>query len=131
MRASIAILAGGLIAVPLFWGHVATAQIAPNAVEPRGELLYSMYCIGCHTTEIHWRDNKLATNWDTLREQVLRWSSNTGLAWGEGDILSVTRHLNALYYHFPIASEQVGGSPLWRGTPSLTSCSIPMVFAKY
>ena len=29
--------------------------------QSRGELLYSTHCISCHTSEIHWRDNKAAT----------------------------------------------------------------------
>jgi mono/diheme cytochrome c family protein len=90
-----------------FSSLLAAAQTAPQISEPRGELLYSTYCTGCHTTEVHWRDKKLATSWVTLKEQVRRWSTNTGLAWGEGDILAVTRHLNTLYYHFPDASGQV------------------------
>jgi cytochrome c551/c552 len=94
---------------------VTTAQTAPPAAEPRGELLYSTHCIGCHTTKIHWRDKKLATDWVTLKEQVRRWSSNTGLAWSEDDILMVTHYLNTLYYHFAVAGGQIGGSPLWEG----------------
>ena len=95
-----------VLAACLFCGNVATAQTAPN-VESRGALLYSTHCIGCHTTQIHWRDKKLATNWSTLMDQVRRWSSNTGLAWSEDDILLVTRHLNTLYYHFPAVSGQI------------------------
>jgi hypothetical protein len=110
-----------VLAACLFCGNVATAQTAPNAVESRGALLYSTYCIGCHTTEIHWRDKKLATNWATLKDQVRRWSSNTGLAWGDDDILLVTRHLPTLYYHFPNASGQMSGSPPWQGPTKLTS----------
>jgi len=100
----------GLIAVSLFSTHIASAQLAPNPHESRGELLYSTHCIGCHTTEIHWRDKKLATDWAALKDQVRRWSSNTGLAWGDDDIVLVTRHLNALYYHFPVAGQQTGSS---------------------
>jgi len=109
-----------VLAACFFWGNVATAQTAPSAVESRGELLYSTYCNGCHTTEIHWRDKKLVTNWSTLKDQVRRWSSNTGLAWGDDDIVLVTRHLNTLYYHFPVASGQISNSRLWQGSPTLT-----------
>jgi hypothetical protein len=131
MRAFIIALAGGLIAVALVWGHMANAQTDSNPAEPRGALLYSTYCIGCHTTEIHWRDKKLATNWATLKNQVRRWSSNTGVTWDESDILEVTRHLNALYYLFPIAGEEIAGSPRWHGAPSLTFLDIPRVFANF
>jgi hypothetical protein len=91
----------------IFGSLLAAAQTTPKPAEPSGELLYSTYCTGCHTTEVHWRDKHLATNWATLKAQVKRWSTNTGLAWGEDDIVAVTRHLNTLYYHFPDATGQV------------------------
>jgi mono/diheme cytochrome c family protein len=91
----------------MFGSLVAAAQTAPKATESRGELLYATYCTSCHTTEVHWRDKKLATDWATLKAQVRRWSTNTGLAWSEGDVLAVTRHLNTLYYHFSDATGQV------------------------
>jgi hypothetical protein len=62
---------------------------------------------------------------------VRRWSSNTGLAWREDDIQLVTRHLNTLYYHFPIAGGQIGGSPLWQGPTTLPSSTGPEVVAKH
>jgi hypothetical protein len=120
-----------VLAACLFCSQVTTAQTAPNVVEPRGELLYSTHCIGCHTTQIHWRDKKLATDWISLKEQVRRWSSNTGLAWREDDLQLVTRHLNTLYYHFPVAGGQIGGSPLWQGPTTLPSSTGPVVVAKH
>jgi len=120
-----------VLAACLFCGNVATAQTAPNAVESRGELLYSTYCIGCHTTQIHWRDKRLATNWFTLKDQVRRWSSNTGLAWGDDDIVLVARHLNTLYYHFPFAGGQISSSALRQGPATLTTPGARTVFANY
>ena len=67
----------------------------------RGELLYSTYCIACHTTQVHWRDDRLATDWKSLTKQVRRWQNNAGLTWEEEDIRSVAHYLNTLYYHFP------------------------------
>ena len=81
------------------------AQPAPGG--SRGELLYSTHCVGCHTTEVHWRDARLATDWATLRLQVLRWQGNTGLAWSEDDIAAVTRYLNDLYYRYPAPGSPV------------------------
>lgn len=75
------------------------AQPAPSS--SRGELLYSTHCIGCHTAQVHWRDQRLATDWASLRAQVSRWQGNTGLAWSDHDILAVTHYLNDLYYRFP------------------------------
>ena len=68
---------------------------------PRGELLYSTYCNGCHTTEVHWRAKKLATDMPSLRFQVRRWQDNISLGWGEDDISAVAAYLNERYYRFP------------------------------
>ncbi|MGZ5033851.1 MAG: hypothetical protein ACXWAC_11695 [Usitatibacter sp.] len=71
--------------------------------EPSGELIYSTYCIGCHTTQVHWREKRLATDWASLKFQVRRWQQNAGLGLGEDDVAAVARYLNGLYYHFPAA----------------------------
>ncbi len=78
----------------------AEAQPTAKPGEPRGELLYSTYCIACHTTEIHWRDKKLVTDWTSLKAQVRRWQATTGVVWNESDIGDVARYLNQLYYHY-------------------------------
>ena len=83
----------------------------PTAENSRGELLYTTHCIGCHTTQIHWRDKTLATDWPSLRRQVIRWQSNTGLGWSDDDIVAVTRYLNDLYYHFPTPGSPVALQP--------------------
>jgi mono/diheme cytochrome c family protein len=77
--------------------------------EPRGELLYSTYCVGCHTTQVHWRDKKLATDWTSLKNQVRRWQSNTGLSLGEDDIAAIARYLSRLYYRFPSTDPKQSG----------------------
>ena len=77
--------------------------------EPRGELLYSTYCVGCHTTQVHWRDKTLATDWTSLKVQVRRWQQNVGLGWEEEDVASVARYLNDLYYHFPATDTKQSG----------------------
>ena len=69
--------------------------------DPRGKLLYSTYCIGCHTTQMHWREKKLATNWGSLRYQVRHWQENVAPGLAEEDITAIARYLNDLYYHFP------------------------------
>jgi cytochrome c553 len=75
------------------------AQPAPSG--SRGELLYSTHCVSCHTTQVHWRDKKLATDWTGLKAQVFRWQSNTGLGWSDDDVVAVARYLSELYYRFP------------------------------
>jgi mono/diheme cytochrome c family protein len=67
----------------------------------RGELLYSVHCIACHTTKMHWREKKLAVDWPTLLKQVNRWQAFSELGWRQADIEEVARYLNALYYHYP------------------------------
>lgn len=64
-------------------------------------MLYQNHCVACHTTQVHWRDQRLATDWPSLRAQVRRWERNTGLTWSEEDIEAVSQYLNQLYYQFP------------------------------
>lgn len=73
----------------------------------RGELLYNTHCIACHTTHVHWRDQRLASDWGSLTHQVQRWQSNTHLGWNEQDVGAVASYLNTLYYHFPQPGERV------------------------
>jgi len=86
----------GLISAP------AVGQLTQTD-ERRGEVLYSTYCIGCHTTQFHWREKRLAIDWTTLKRQIRRWQGNVGLGLGEDDIAAIARYLNRLYYHFPSA----------------------------
>ena len=83
---------------------VVGAQAAAHAQVPapsaRGELLYSTHCIACHNREVHWRQQKLATDWASLESQVRRWAGNAGLGWGSEEIGDVTRYLNAVHYRF-------------------------------
>jgi hypothetical protein len=80
----------------------ALAQGLPT-VEPNGELIYKTYCIGCHTTEVHWREKRLATDWGSLKFQVRRWLSNNGIGLSEDEISALTGYLNRMYYNFPVA----------------------------
>ena len=86
----------------------ALAQPAPAPSQSRGELLYNTHCITCHTTQMHWRNNRLAYDWDTLTLQVRRWQGNAGLEWGDADIAEVARHLNDTIYHLPQTGDRVG-----------------------
>ena len=87
-----------------FAGAMAHSQTAPAPSGPapsRGELLYTTHCIACHTTQMHWRNNKLAYDWPSLKAQVQRWQSNAGLQWGDADITEVSRYLNDTIYNYP------------------------------
>jgi mono/diheme cytochrome c family protein len=90
-----------LAALFIVSGHAAGADALPARDATRGELLYTTHCIYCHTTEVHWREKKLATDWAGLQAQVRRWQGNTGLGWSDEDIAEVVRYLNALHYHYP------------------------------
>ena len=99
-------LAGLLIGLLSAAGGAAAqtpAPTQPSRVESRGQLLYSTHCIECHTTQMHWRANKQARDWATLRAQVARWQQTAGLGWSEADVDDVARHLNDTIYHFPSA----------------------------
>ena len=92
-------------------GTWAQAQPTPEAVSTRGELLYSTHCIECHTTEMHWRAQRQARDWDTLKAQVRRWQAVVSLRWSEADINDVARYLNDTIYQFPRQMSGVGREP--------------------
>ncbi|MBC7956542.1 MAG: cytochrome C [Cytophagales bacterium] len=89
---------------------VALVQVwAPSAhAQSRGELLYATHCTACHTSQIHWRDNKLATDWNSLAAEVRRWQTRATLGWNEDDVLQVTHHLNEHFYRFPRPVARLG-----------------------
>ena len=96
-----------LLPLVIAMGNVlAHAQAVP--AQTRGELLYTTHCITCHTSEMHWRNNRQAQDWDSLRAQVRLWQSNTGLRWGEADISEVAGYLNDTIYKYPQTANQVG-----------------------
>ena len=84
---------------------LAQAQAAPPA--SRGQLLYTTHCISCHTTQMHWRDDRLAHDWDSLKAQVRRWQGNANLQWSDADIVEVARHLHDTIYRHPQTADRV------------------------
>ena len=81
------------------------SQVLPS--QTRGSLLYETHCITCHTTQIHWRNDRLAYDWDSLKVQVRRWQDNAGLQWSESDITEVSRYLNETIYRHPTPADRV------------------------
>ena len=83
----------------------ALAVLAPahaqTAAPSRGQLLYGTHCVECHTTQMHWRAQRLARDWDSLKGQVRRFQGIARLQWSEEDIDAVARHLNETIYRFP------------------------------
>ena len=80
---------------------IALAPAAQAQSPSRGELLYTTHCGACHTTQMHWRENKLATSWETLKTQVRRWQGAARLEWGEAEVEEVARYLNETIYRYP------------------------------
>ena len=87
---------------------------AHAAAPSRGELLYTTHCIAYHSTQMHWRDQRLATDLDSLRQQVRLWQGRAMLSWTEDDIDEVTRYLNQRIYRFGGSS---GARPAAGGAP--------------
>ncbi len=90
-----------LVMLFVLFGNLADAA-QPVRDATRGELLYSTHCIACHSTQVHWRNKKLAANWINLRAEVYRWQKFSGLGWDDDDVAAVARYLNALHYHYPV-----------------------------
>jgi len=68
--------------------------------EARGELLYMAHCNSCHTAQVHWREQKLSTDWSSLLDQVRRWQETSGLSWNEEEIRDVANYLNTAFYKY-------------------------------
>ncbi len=86
-------------------GAAALAQ--PATAPTRGQLLYATHCIECHSTQMHWRDQRQARDWDGLKAQVRRWQGNAALGWSDADIAEVARHLNDTIYYYPQSSDRL------------------------
>ncbi len=102
MRYTTTLIGSVLLLVAVLAGAAATTGAS------RGELLYTTYCIGCHTTQVHWRDGKRATSWPALETEVRRWQKTAGLSLEDDDIDAVASYLNGLYYHFPEGARRSG-----------------------
>lgn len=100
-----------LLAIALLAALPAAAELPPGGARSRGELLYATHCIGCHTTQVHWRQKKLARDWASLVREVRRWTATGALNWTNDEIAEVARYLNATQYHYPVPS----GTELGRG----------------
>lgn len=86
---------------------LASAAALSQPAAGRGELLYTTHCIACHSTQMHWREQRQARDWDGLMAQVRRWQGNAGLGWNEADVAEVARHLNDTIYRYPQTSDRV------------------------
>ena len=97
-----------LMAFMLLAGSSAFSHSQMTPAQTRGGLLYTTHCVSCHTTQMHWRNDRQAFDWDSLKVQVRRWQGNAGLQWGEADITEVSRYLNETIYRYPAPADRVG-----------------------
>lgn len=88
------------VMVSLLLAVTATPAQAQRAAS-RGQLLYDVHCVECHTQQMHWRTLKQARDWDTLKAQVARWQDVAKLGWSDADVEEVARYLNQTIYQFP------------------------------
>jgi hypothetical protein len=84
----------------IFCSMNALVQAQNISSESRGELLYSTHCNACHSSVVHWRKQKLATDWESLKVQISRWQAFSKLNWSEEDIADVALYLNIHFYNF-------------------------------
>ena len=68
---------------------------------------YDAHCVACYNTQMHWREQRRATDWDILKALVQRWQARARLAWSEDDVQEEARHLNDTVYRFPQTSGRV------------------------
>ncbi len=76
------------------------SALAQQPPATRGELLYDNHCGACHGQQMHWREKRAVTDWDSLRAMVRRWQGVAQLNWSDEEIDDVARHLNQRYYRF-------------------------------
>lgn len=80
---------------------VLVARRAESAEIARGQALYTASCASCHAESVHGRRNRAATDFDSVRRWVARWSDNLGLRWDADEIDDVAAYLNQRYYKYP------------------------------
>jgi mono/diheme cytochrome c family protein len=71
-----------------------------------GRKLYEVSCDACHSTNVHWRDQRLVDSWPALLHQVNRWQRNSSQHWEPADINDVAAYLNERFYHLPCPANE-------------------------
>jgi hypothetical protein len=93
-KRAVAMLATGVaVAIGIGVTDVNAAELAQEA--------HDTYCIACHDTSVYTRSERLAGDYDALREQVDRWQSNISLNWSTEEIDQMAPWLAKHYYQFP------------------------------
>ena len=101
-------LSNRLMAFTVLAVYSAFSHSQVTSTQSRGGLLYTTHCISCHTTQMHWRNDKQAYDWGSLNYQVRRWQNNAGLQWSDADITDVSRYLNDTIYRYPTPADRAG-----------------------
>jgi mono/diheme cytochrome c family protein len=90
------------IASVLYISLATADEINPS----RGEALYEIRCIECHGVSVHSRQNRVAKNYDEVRNWTTRWNQTLGGLWDNADVEDVTSYLNQKYYRYPCTGLQ-------------------------
>ena len=89
-RASVTLVIAAGVAIGI-------GAINAGAAEPAQEA-HDTYCIACHDTSVYTRHDRLAGDFDTVREQVDRWQGNISLGWSSEEIDEMSAWLAKRYY---------------------------------
>ena len=80
---------------------LATVAARAQTADPeRGALLYANHCASCHTTEVHFREQRKSKTLADVRDWVVRWTVELELDWTGEEVDDVARHLNERFYRF-------------------------------
>ena len=104
-RTALRVRSSALLALALAAACATSPGAAPGAASvpnvERGRLLYEASCSACHSTQPHWRAQRLAKSWPDLLAQVDRWQRVAGAQWTADDVRDVAIYLNEQFYHLP------------------------------
>lgn len=89
---------------------------SPAAAQQRleyaqGQQLYLANCDACHNERIHWRVDRQATDWQSLKFQVRRWQRTIPLDWSEEQVTAVAHYLNGRFYFYPVSTDRAQSGP--------------------
>ena len=65
-----------------------------------GKQLHEKNCMGCHSTEVYTRENRMVNNFPELKMRIRQCELANDLTWFDEDIDAVVNYLNAAFYKF-------------------------------
>lgn len=66
----------------------------------RGRLLHENHCTSCHTSTLHLRENRAATNRAEVKAFIERWVKTQNLVWTDEDKADVLAYLIENFYEY-------------------------------